>query len=276
MWYVPPSGKKETRDLARLFRGSVPVALFRSSWGDPEALFVGIKAGYNQVNHGHLDLGNFEMDALGVRWSRDLGSDNYNLRGYWDSRRDTSRRWKYYRLNSQSHSVPLINGASQSANGKAAIIKFEASKPQPLVVIDLTSAYPKTASKAIRGLKLVCNRKAVLVQDEFELTGANGKPAEITWAMTTDAKIAIKSKTLAELTLDGKKLSARILSPTGAEFAIESAEQKPPQKSNKGVSRLLARVKGAKGAVRIAILLAPAWKGFNPPPTIPLAPLSKW
>ena len=274
MWYVPPTGKKAPRDLARLFGGSVPVALFRSAWGDPEALFVGIKAGYNQVNHGHLDLGNFEMDALGVRWSRDLGSDDYNLPGYWDKGRDTGRRWKYYRLNSQSHSVPLINGENQSAAGKAAILKFEASKPQPFVTIDLTSAYKKAASKATRGLRLVCDRKAVLVQDEFELTG--DKPAEITWAMTTDAKIAIKSKTVAELTLDGKTLIARILSPSGAEFAVESAEQKPPQKSNKGVSRLLARVKGAKGAVRITVLLAPAWKGFKPPAAIPLAPLSKW
>ena len=274
MWYVPRSGKKATRDLARLFRGSVPVALFRGSWDDARALFVGIKAGYNQVNHGHLDLGNFEMDALGVRWSRDLGSDNYNLPGYWSGRNDSGKRWTYYRLNSQSHSVPLINGENQSANGKAAILKFEASKPQPLVVIDLASAYKKAASKAARGLRLVCNRKAVLVQDEFELTGAKG--AEITWAMTTDAKITVKSKTLAELTLDGQKLAARILSPAGAEFAVESAEQKPPQKANKGVSRLLARVKGAKGAVRIAVLLAPAWKGFKPPATMKLIPLGEW
>jgi len=272
MWYVPPTGKKMARDLDRLFRGPVPVALFRGGW-DSDALFVGIKAGYNQVNHGHLDLGNFEMDALGVRWSRDLGSDNYNLPGYWD-KRNGGRRWKYYRLNSQSHSVPLINGANQSAAGKAAILKFEASKPQPFVVIDLTSAYKKAVSKATRGLKLVCNRKAVLVQDEFELTGTKG--SEITWAMTTDAKIAIKSKTLAKLTLDGKKLTARILSPSGAEFAVESAEQKSPQKSNKGVSRLLARVKGAKGVVRMAILLAPAWKGFTPPATMQLTPLGKW
>ena len=273
MWYVPHSGKKAPRDLDRLFRGSVPVALFRSGWNS-DALFVGIKAGYNQVNHGHLDLGNFEMDALGVRWSRDLGSDNYNLPGYWDSRNDTSRRWKYYRLNSLSHSVPLINGENQAAAGTSSILKFEASKPQPLVVIDLTSAYKKAVSKATRGLKLVCDRKAVLVQDEFELTG--DKTAEITWAMTTDAKIAIKSKTVAELTLDGRKLTARILSPSGAEFAVESAEQKPPQKSNKGVSRLLAGVKNAKGSVRIAVLLSPAWKGFTPPTAMSLEPLSKW
>ena len=257
MWYVPRSKKRTARDLDRLFGGPVPVALFRSAWGDPNALFASIKAGYNQVNHGHLDLGTFELDALGVRWSRDLGSDNYNLPGYWSSRNDTSKRWTYYRLNSLSHSVPLIDGANQSAAGTSKIVKFQADEKQPYVVIDFTSAYKQAASKATRTLKLQDNRKSVLVQDDFTLTGAKG--VEITWAMTTDAKIDIKSKTIAELTLDGKKLTAKILSPSGAEFAVESAEQKPPQRANKGVSRLLARVKGAKGQVRISILLAPKW-----------------
>jgi len=273
MWYVPPSGKRGVRRLDRLFRGPVPIAIFRSAWGDPNALFVGIKAGYNQVNHGHLDLGSFELDALGVRWARDLGSDNYNLPGYWSGRRATGRRWKYYRLNSLSHSVPLINGRNQAHDAVAKVVKFK-SKDEPFAVIDLTTAYKKSASKVMRGLKPVCGRKAVLVQDEFKLTGDT--PAEITWAMTTDAKITVQSKTVAELTLDGRKLAARILSPAGAEFAVESAEQKPPQKANKGVSRLLARVNGAKGSVRIAILLAPGWKGFKPPTAMKLIPLERW
>ncbi len=274
MWYVPPSKKKTQRDLDRLFRGPVPVALFRSSWGDPDELFVSVKAGYNQVNHGHLDLGTFELDALGVRWSRDLGSDYYNLPGYWD-KRSGGKRWKYYRLNSLSHSVPLIDGENQAADGKSKILKFQASESQPSVVIDFSSAYKAAASKAMRGVRLVCGRKAVLIQDEFKLVGA--KPSEITWAMTTDAKIAIKHKTLAELTLDGKRLIATILSPSGAEFAAESAEQKKPEKANRGVSRLLAKVKNAKGSVRITVLLTPQWGDSKMPPAAPtITPLAKW
>jgi hypothetical protein len=215
----------------------------------------------------------FEMDALGVRWSRDLGADNYNLPGYWFGRGDSGKRWRYYRLNSQSHSIPLINGENQSADGKAAILKFEASKREPFVTIDLTSAYRKTAAKVTRGLKLVSAKQSVLVQDEFELTG--DKPAEITWAMTTDAEINIRHKTIAELTLDGKKLIARILSPAGAEFAVESAEQKPPQNPNKGVRRLLARVKDAKGSVRIAVHLIPMWEKMIPS-AMRLKPLAEW
>jgi len=54
VWYVPaPREKPVPKDLDRYFRGPVEVAVFRSAWDDPEALFVGVKAGYNQVNHGH-------------------------------------------------------------------------------------------------------------------------------------------------------------------------------------------------------------------------------
>ena len=79
--------ERSAKQLDYYFRGPVEVVTMRSAWDDPNALFVGVKAGYNQVNHGHLDLGNFELDALGVRWARDLGSDDYNLSGYWDSKR---------------------------------------------------------------------------------------------------------------------------------------------------------------------------------------------
>ncbi|MBK9492384.1 MAG: heparinase II/III family protein [Haliscomenobacter sp.] len=50
---------------------------------DPKALWLGIKGGINGSEHSHLDLGNFELEAGGVRWAKDLGSDDYNLPGYW-------------------------------------------------------------------------------------------------------------------------------------------------------------------------------------------------
>ena len=106
VWYTarPPARAIRSKPLDYYFRGPVEVVTMRSGWDDPNALFVGIKAGYNQVNHGHLDLGNFELDALGVRWARDLGSDDYNLPGYWEAKRG-GQRWSYYRLNSASHNV---------------------------------------------------------------------------------------------------------------------------------------------------------------------------
>ncbi len=270
VWYVPPPSKEMWKALDWCFRGPVEVAVFRSAWDDPDALFVGVKAGYNQVNHGHLDLGNFELDALGVRWARDLGSDNYNLPGYWDGKRG-GKRWSYYRLNSKSHSVPLLGGEGQDPMGKSSIVKYESRKSSPLAIIDLTSAYKKFSSKTTRGVQLVQGRKAVLIQDEFEIK----KPCELVWAMTTDAKIDIRKERHASLTLKGKELRARILSPINAKFSIESAEQKPPQKTNKGVNRLVVRLHEAKGNVRLAILLSPVWKKGHVS-SVQIAPLAEW
>ena len=271
VWYVPaPRKKPPAKDLDRIFRGPVEVAVMRSSWDDPEALFVGVKAGYNQVNHGHLDLGNFELDALGVRWARDLGSDNYNMPGYWDRKRG-GRRWSYYRLNSKSHNIPLLGGEDQDAYAKSSIIKFESSKSSAFAVVDLTGAYEKFARKTTRGVAMVQGRRAVLVQDEFEIE----KPCEVAWGMTTDAKIDITKSGAAVLNLRGKVLAAHILSPEKAEFSVESAEQKPPEKSNKGVSRLMVRLPNAKGNLRLAILLSPDWKDGTVVST-EVKPLSQW
>jgi len=249
IWYTPPSGKPLKLDLDRRFRGSVEVALLRSRWNDPTAMFIALKAGYNQVNHGHLDLGSFELDAGGVRWARDIGSDNYNLPGYW-SGRPGGKRWTYYRLNSLSHSIPLLGGKGQDPLGKSRMIAFRTTPAAGRAVVDLTDAYDSQAKKVLRGASLLAGRKVALVQDEFEFP----KPVELTWAMTTDAKIA-PTPGGARLTIKDKRLTVRILSPLGAAFTVESAEQKAPQRTNKGVRRLILRIPKAAGKVRIAVAL---------------------
>jgi len=272
VWYVPvPVTMPAAKELDRYFRGPVEIAVFRSAWDDPEALFVGVKAGYNQVNHGHLDLGNFELDALGVRWVRDLGSDNYNLPGYWDKRRG-GRRWSYYRLNSKRHSVPLLDGEDQNPLATSRFTRFQTERSSAFVLVDLTSAYKNSANRVTRGVAMVGNRRAVLVQDEFDIE----KPCEVVWAVTTDAKIDINEKDTAVLTLGARKLIARLLSPSATGFAIESAEQKAPQKTNKGLRRLIVRLPNTSGSLRVAILLSPVWKDKDVVATVPIKPLTQW
>jgi hypothetical protein len=271
VWYVPRPAGPVSRDADRYFRGPVEVALFRSAWDNPEALFVGVKAGYNQVNHGHLDLGNFELDALGVRWARDLGSDNYNMPGYWDRKRG-GQRWSYYRLNSRSHSVPMLGGEDQDPMAKSRMAKFESGKSSAFALVDLTSAYEKFAEKAIRGVAMVEGRRAVLVQDEFEIA----KPCEVAWGMTTDAKIAVREEKTAVLSMEGKELRAILLSPAEARFSVESAEQEPPEKKNAGVRRLMIRLPKAEGNVRVAVLLSPVWEDRRVVDTVAVRPLGEW
>ena len=186
IWYQPPSGQTWKRELDRYFAGPVEVVLMRSTWDDPDALWIGAKAGFNQVPHGHLDLGNFEMEALGVRWAIDLGSDNYNMPGYW-SGREGGQRWSYYRLNSQSHNVCTLDGKNQLVAGKARIVRWQSTPDIGSAVIDMTTAYANVA-RAWRGVELLRKEGAILVQDEFALTS----PRNLVWGMTTGAQIQVR------------------------------------------------------------------------------------
>ena len=300
IWYVPARGKLPALPLDKYFRGPVEVAMFRNAWDDPNALFVAVKAGFNQVNHGHLDLGTFVLDALGVRWVRDLGCEDYNLPGYW-AKGPRSKRWTYYRLTSLAHNIPVINGRNQDVYAETKIIKFKSTPKKGFAILDLTSAYKGYAKKMLRGVAIIDNRQAVLIQDEFQLE----KPCDITWGITTDAKITV-DKNKATLTIADKKMTVEVFTPTGATltiksaeqkphrhssqphmgyrptftiFTIKSAEQKPPLKPNKGVKRLEIHLGKQKDNVRIAVIFIPHWpagKMISPPKLSKLSPLSAW
>src|SRR5262249_27573030 len=80
VWYDPKlrDSKLDDLPLDKHFRHA-DVVMLRSAWNDPNALWVGFKAGDNKVNHSHLDLGSFVLEAIGERWAIDLGSDDYNM-----------------------------------------------------------------------------------------------------------------------------------------------------------------------------------------------------
>ncbi len=275
IWYASSNQPgSETPALDKYYRGPVELVFMRSAWEDPAALFVGIKAGYNEVNHGHLDLGNFELDALGVRWVSDLGSDRYNLPGYFDSR--SGQRWEYYRTNSFSHNVPTFNAQNQETTGRASVTRFQSGadsgqNTMPFVEIDLSNAYGQPVTSLRRGAALVASRQAALVQDEIELAGT----ADIAWGFTTSAAVT-PNGAAATLTKNGKQLNLHVLSPSGATFSVESAEQLPPQLPNNGWRRVMLRLPDQPaGPVRIAVLFSPVWPQGEVT-SWPVIPLGDW
>ena len=268
MWYVPKPNISAIPELDRKFDGIVEVAFMRSSWEDPNAVFVGLKAGYNQVNHGHLDLGNFIIDALGERWASDLGSDDYNLPNYFGKAVDATR-WTYYRLNSESHNVPLINNKSQHPEGTSKLTGFRTNGAFPYAVVDLSQAYLENASGQIkRGLALINNRQDVLIQDEYNLD----TPRFIQWGMTTKATISLQDDGSAILTQNNEKMYVQILSPQGWQFGIDSAQQSSPQKTNTGYSRLVIRPVFETAQLKITVLFSPI--ADTPKPTV--TAISQW
>ncbi len=255
LWYQAPTTDAPTRDLDRYFKGKVELVTFRSGWNDPNALWLGIKGGVNSSEHSHLDLGNFELEAGGVRWARDLGSDDYNLPGYW-TMGVGGQRWTYYRLNSFSHNVPLLGNKNQYELAKANFIETNLNNVSPSATLDLTEAYRDFSSKSTRKISMVDNRRAFVIEDNHNLT----KTTEVAWGITTANQIEIikgGKAILRNATITTRTLEAEIISPVGVEFTVESAVQKAPEKLNTGNSRLMLRLPNQSGPTKITIKLTP-------------------
>jgi hypothetical protein len=265
VWFPAPPAGGTVEPLDRHFRGPAELALFRSAWNDDRALFAGLKAGSNAVNHSHLDLGSFVLDADGVRWAEDLGPDDYNLPAYFGA-----KRWTYYRLNNFSHNTLTPGNTLQDPKAVAPVIAFSSTPVRASAVVDLTPAYPGSATNMRRGLAML-DRARVLVQDE--ITGAKAGTV-LHWRMTTPAKVVLEDGQHAVLSQGGKTLRATILEPAAATFAVSPAT--PPtraEKQNEGATVLSATVTIAGGSERIAVLLTPlgaAWPEEKLPACVPL------
>lgn len=266
MYYTPRVKDWEIKsDLDKYMKSKVEVACMRSGW-DKNALFVGMKAGTTNVSHVHLDMGNFEMDALGERWTLDLGSDNYSLPGFFDFKK---QRWDYYRCITASHNLPLFNGKQQCLDSQVNFSNVSINTDNPFVVMDLQNAYRDECSKMTRGIRFVGGRKALLVQDEYSMIeGGN-----VSWGVMTDALIKLNGNT-AELSIDGKKVIVNILSPSDAVFSIESAYQNPPQAENEGVNRLCVKLASQKDNC-IAVQFSPVWED-GPAENADVIPVESW
>ncbi len=238
LWWFDPRGTVEdlakNLPVAEQFR-KVDVVVMRSNWTDPNALFLGLKGGSNNVNHSHLELGSFQFDANGERWFIDLGADNYNLPDFWGKKRFT-----YYRLSTAGHNTILIDGKNQEhRKGIAPITAFETDRNgNSSAAVDLSKAYPEQVSSASRTVKL--DGKVIEFLDEFE--GIKGN--EIVWQAHTRATIKIDEAAgnKAVLTQNKKSLNAEIVEPKDAVWEIVSAEEPPePNAKNKGIVKLSIR-----------------------------------
>lgn len=265
LWYQPLPREVPALPTAACF-GRSEVFLARSAWDDPQALFLGFKAGTGRADHGHLDLGSFVMDESGVRWAVDLGADDYDLPRYWDSSAEGGR-WNYYRLNNRSHNTLVLNGHLQDPMAATAITRSRLSGPSPFAIVDLTAAYRRDADSVLRGAALIDNR-AVLIQDEIAWReGSTGR--SFRWQLMTGAEIALDGRE-AVLTKDGKHLRARILSPAGARFTVESARQEAPQNPNAGFRQLVLEHSASAAETCIAVLLSAAAREHR------VRPLNSW
>ena len=193
-------------------QGSNPIAIMRTSWTDPNAIYVGFKAGSPSVNHGHMDVGSFVMEANGVRWASDTGMQNYeSLESKGMSifgRTQDAQRWTIYRMNNHSHNVLTFNNQHQRVNGYAKIDSFSNEESFTFAVSNISSVYNGQIKQAIRGIAIK-EGKYVVVRDEVETLE---QQTTLKWAMFTFANVELQDNG-AILTNDNKKLHLLVKVP---------------------------------------------------------------
>ena len=208
----------------------------RAVWTDPHGLFAGMQARARPVNHQHLDIGSFVLDCEGERWAVDLGADNYNLPGYFGG-----NRYEYYRLRAEGHNTLVIKpgvGPDQNPSARCKIERFVSQPDHAFAVADLSDAYDGVADCVERGLALL-GRRHVLVQDEI-----SNPRGDVWWFMHTQAKVKLDDDhRMAKLEQNGRKLTARLLSPKDGQLQVmdptpfPSSPHPVKQGENTGVQR---------------------------------------
>jgi len=263
IWYSPEGRGPAASGLAlsKYFRKD-DVVFLRSAWEDPQALWMGFKGGDNAANHSHLDTGAFVMDALGQRWAVDLGSDDYNMPGYFGN-----KRWTYYRLKTESHNTLLINNENQSPKAKAPIVAFAATGRDGSAVADLGQAYPM-AKSVLRGVAMQGGRR-ILIQDEVEAAA----PVEVLWGMVTRATVTCDKRNVV-LEQGGKRLYGQVLAPDGAVFETVSCSAPPPEHQQPDAKKLVVRLPGKVTSLRLAVAFSPDPPSAAAPAAV--KPLSAW
>ncbi len=199
-------------------RGSNPVCTMRTSWSDPDALFVGFKAGSPSVNHAHMDVGSFCLEADGVRWALDLGMESYHgveQAGVdlWNKSQE-SQRWDVFRLNNLAHNTLTFNGRKQRVAGCCRIDSCGTAPGRMYAVSDLTPVCPPWVKESKRAVAMA-GRSYVVVEDRIT-TGE--RFTRMRWNMMTEADTITELGGHVYLLGKGaKRLYLRIQTPVGIE-----------------------------------------------------------
>lgn len=218
------------------------VCTLRTAWNDNAAGFVGFKAGDNRTSHGHLDIGSFVYEVDGVRWAEDLGSDDYNMPGYFGK-----GRWDYYRLRAEGHNtLALANqeGADQDPKADAKLLAVRETGGGGLAIADLTPALTGL-TVARRGVALAADR-SLRIQDELR---PGKSPVDLLWSLHTAAAVTVAPDgRSATLTGDKRRLQVNLLGPAAARLECVEARTLAPrlprdgENENKGHRKLIVRL----------------------------------
>ena len=162
---------------------------------DTDSLFASVHVGANNVSHGHLDAGQFDLQGNGVTFVYgSLGRDDYNLvPGYFNTAelpayedeitgtQTAAVRNNIYRIRTESKSAVVIKPGrnrsdirqEQKGDGLPKVERILSREKGSFTTVDLTDAYSRDVTSYKRGVKLRKDLGMVTLQDEFVLKDAS-------------------------------------------------------------------------------------------------------
>lgn len=237
--------------------GPQPLFVYRSGWHSTEDTYLAAKGGSPALSHAHMDAGSFVYEWGGVRWSCDLGSQEYHgleSKGVklW-SKGQESQRWDVFRLNNFSHSTLSVDGEKHLYGGKAEMVKVYESPECYGATFDLTSMLDGL-SRAERTIT-IDERGCVTVADDVEAESA----CRLRWVMCTPAEAVIVDNNTILLQSNGRKLRVEALSPSRVKpFVLSNDPPRDFDAENKGTCRVgfTTNLRRAKGTI-LKVCLTP-------------------
>lgn len=194
------------------------IIVFNGKRDKKGSIFLIAKGGEPMQAHQQEDCGTFIVETDGICWTEDLGSDDYDLPGFWDYK-PGGQRWKYFRNNNLSHNTISIDHKIQYSAGKAFVCEERPDAPQPSAKLDMSTLYKDQATSVFRKFTLQDDR-TMEVEDEVELINPK---SVVSWIAATKAEVEVNGSK-AHLTQNGKHFYMEILSPIGAAFKTYPAK----------------------------------------------------
>ena len=238
-------------------RGEQPLFVYRGGWDSKSDVYFAAKGGSASLSHGHMDAGSFVYEWGGVRWSIDLGSQNYyslESKGVvlWKMHQE-SQRWDVFRIGCQSHSTLTVKDSKHLVKGSATMGEVVESSGSRSVSFDLSSIFSQLSS-ANRTFAVTDSGLLTVVDDVV----AN-EPCTIRWTMCTQAQAEIVNKNLILLEQAGKRCAVRVVGGKVKPFILSNDPPRDYDCENPDTRRVGFDMK-VKRTGRLVVELVPMTK----------------
>ena len=177
----------------RSFYGDGPQPLVMARIGEAsDGLYLAVKGGRAEINHGHMDAGSFVFDAYGLRWAADPEIPPYSVSenvmkkvdGNLWLRKQNSLRWRMLAYNSFSHNTLTINGKDHMIDSTATLIKVYDDDSRMGGCFNLTPVFGGEVEYASRSVSIV-DGNHLEVSDT--LKAREDRDATVRWTLATYA-----------------------------------------------------------------------------------------